>query len=67
MANPDALTSSSNCLSNSGCARMGSLVTRALRSSKAFWWSAVHCYAWSFFVRALRGCAMEENPLINAQ
>ena len=35
IANPEASTSNSNCLSSSGCAKTGSLVTHVLRMSNA--------------------------------
>ena len=62
IANPDASTSSSNCLSSSGCARTGSLVTRVLRISNASCCFCPQCHSVSLRVSSFRGRATWEKP-----
>ena len=63
-ANPDASTSSSNCLSRSGFVRIGSLVILAFSVSNAVCWARPQCHVSSFLVRSFSGHATAEKPLM---
>ena len=64
-AKPDASTSTSNCLSSSGCARTGSLVMHSLGLLNASSCLDIQFHSMSFLISSLSGHAICANPLMN--